>query len=189
MASTPLRVNGQPATATADDDTPLLYVLRNDLQLKGTRFGCGSGHCGSCTVLLDGRAVHSCNTPLWAAQGHNITTVEGLGTPAHPHPVQQAFVDLQAAQCGYCINGIMLSVAALQQQAAAAHEVATEAALQAALARHLCRCGAHRRILQAARQVLGLNVNPNVNPNANTNATTTANTSPAPTPPTTSDTT
>jgi nicotinate dehydrogenase subunit A len=160
MTPTLLRVNGRPATATAAGDTPLLYVLRNDLQLKGTRFGCGSGHCGSCTVLLDGRAVQSCDTPLLAAQGHDITTVEGLGTPARPHPVQQAFVELQAAQCGYCINGIMLTVAALQQQAQCAHEVATEAALQAALARHLCRCGAHRRILRAARQALGLSLSP-----------------------------
>lgn len=148
----PFRVNGQEAHAAVDADTPLLYVLRNDLQLKGTRFGCGAGACGSCTVLLDGRAVNSCDTPMWAVQDREVTTVEGLGTPERPHPVQQAFVDLQAAQCGYCINGIMLSVAALLQQQAAP----SEAALQAALSRHLCRCGTHLRILQAARQALQL---------------------------------
>ena len=146
------RVNGQDASAALDGNTPLLNVLRNDLQLKGTRFGCGTGSCGSCTVLLDGRAVSSCDTPLWAVQGRALTTVEGLGTPAQAHPVQQAFIDLQAAQCGYCINGIQMSVAALRQQA----EPPTEAALQAALARHLCRCGAHLRILRAARHALGL---------------------------------
>lgn len=147
----PFRINGQAVHAAVDADTPLLYVLRNDLQLKGTRFGCGVGACGSCTVLLDGRAVSSCDTPMWAVQGREVTTVEGLGTPERPHPVQQAFVDLQAAQCGYCINGIMLSVAALQQQGAP-----SEAGLQAALSRHLCRCGTHLRILQAARQALQL---------------------------------
>jgi aerobic-type carbon monoxide dehydrogenase small subunit (CoxS/CutS family) len=145
-------INGAPVEVAVDGDTPLLYVLRNDLQLKGTRFGCGAGACGSCTVLLDGRAVNSCDTPVWAVQDHAVTTVEGLGTPDAPHPVQQAFIELQAAQCGYCINGIMLSVAALQQQATPP----TEDELQAVLARHLCRCGTHWRILQAARRVLGI---------------------------------
>ncbi len=148
----PFRVNGQAASVAVDADTPLLYVLRNDLQLKGTRSGCGAGACGSCTVLLDGRAVNSCDTPMWAVQDHEVTTVEGLGTPERPHPVQQAFVDMQAAQCGYCINGIMLSVAALLGQDAAP----SEAALQGALSRHLCRCGTHLRILQAARRALQL---------------------------------
>jgi nicotinate dehydrogenase subunit A len=154
MSTAPINfsVNGQPAESKVDANTPLLYILRNDLQLKGTRFGCGTGACGSCTVLVDGRAVHSCDTPLWAVQHKTITTVEGLASQHHPHPVQQAFLDLQAAQCGYCINGIMLSVVALQQQA----ETPTEAALQAALARHLCRCGTHLRIVQAARVALGL---------------------------------
>jgi nicotinate dehydrogenase subunit A len=145
-------VNGQRAESTVGAETPLLYILRNDLHLMGTRFGCGAGACGSCTVLLEGRAVNSCDTPLWAVQDKAITTVEGLGTPEHPHPVQRAFLDLQAAQCGYCINGIMMSVAALQRQA----DLPTETALQAALARHLCRCGTHLRIVQAARLALGL---------------------------------
>ena len=145
-------VNGSGVSVAVDADTPLLYVLRNDLKLKGTRFGCGAGGCGSCTVLLDGRAVTSCDTPMWSVQDRSITTVEGLGTPEQPHPVQQAFIDSQAAQCGYCINGIMVSVAALLEQAAAP----SEEALQAALARHLCRCGTHMRIVHAARQALRL---------------------------------
>ena len=154
MTQSPIafRVNGRDASAALDGETQLLHVLRNDLQLKGTRFGCGAGACGSCTVLLDGRAVTSCNTPLWAVQGRDVTTVEGLGTPNQPHPVQQAFIDLQAAQCGYCINGILMSVAALLASA----QPVTEAALQTALARHLCRCGTHLRVLQAARRALGL---------------------------------
>ena len=145
-------VNGSGVSVAVDADTPLLYVLRNDLKLKGTRFGCGAGGCGSCTVLLDGRAVTSCDTPMWSVQDRSITTVEGLGTPEQPHPVQQAFIDSQAAQCGYCINGIMVSVAALLEQDAAP----SEEALQAALARHLCRCGTHMRIVHAARQALRL---------------------------------
>ena len=145
-------VNGSGVSVAVDADTPLLYVLRNDLKLKGTRFGCGAGGCGSCTVMLDGRAVTSCDTPMWAVQDRSITTVEGLGTPEQPHPVQQAFIDSQAAQCGYCINGIMVSVAALLEQDAAP----SEEALQAALARHLCRCGTHMRIVHAARQALRL---------------------------------
>lgn len=150
--TTGFSVNGRPVEAAAGSDTALLHVLRNDLQLKGTRFGCGAGACGSCTVLLDGQAVHSCETPLWAVAGREVTTVEGLGTPDAPHPVQQAFLSLQAAQCGYCINGLMMRVAALAQR----DPPATEADLQAALQRHLCRCGTHWRILQAARQALGL---------------------------------
>ncbi len=145
-------VNGSSVSVAVDADTPLLYVLRNDLKLKGTRFGCGAGACGSCTVLLDGRAVNSCDTPMWAVQDRSITTVEGLGTPAQPHPVQQAFIDSQAAQCGYCINGIMVSIAALLEQDCAP----SEEALQAALARHLCRCGTQMRIVHAARQALRL---------------------------------
>lgn len=150
------RLNGGEAELEADADTPLLYALRNDLGVRGTRFGCGAGACGSCMVMLDGRPVNSCNTPLWAAEGHEVTTVEGLGTPARPHPVQQAFIELQAAQCGYCINGIIISVAALR----ARDEAVSEAQLQEALSRHLCRCGTHWRILRAARQALGLSLQP-----------------------------
>jgi nicotinate dehydrogenase subunit A len=147
-----LEVNGEQCIVSAASATPLLYVLRNDLQLKGTRFGCGSGACGSCTVHVDGRAVQSCDTPVWSVEGRAVTTVEGLGTPRSPHPVQQAFVDEQAAQCAYCINGIMMSVAALL-----AHTPEPgDAELMEALNRHLCRCGTHLRILRAARRAVAL---------------------------------
>ena len=154
MTQAPIRfrLNAAAVEVDAAPDTPLLYVLRNEMGLPGTRFGCGAGSCGSCMVMLDGRAVNSCDTPMWAVSGHEVSTVEGLGTPHQPHPVQQAFIDLQAAQCGYCINGIMMSVAALRERDAPV----TEAQLQEALSRHLCRCGTHWRILRAARQALGL---------------------------------
>jgi nicotinate dehydrogenase subunit A len=147
-----LEVNGELCIVSAAPATPLLYVLRNDLQLKGTRFGCGSGACGSCTVHVDGRAVQSCDTPVWSVEGRAVTTVEGLGTLRSPHPVQQAFIDEQAAQCAYCINGIMMSVAALL-----AHTPEpSDAELMEALNRHLCRCGTHLRILRAARRAVAL---------------------------------
>ena len=113
MPATRLHVNGSEREVVAPEDAPLLHVLRNDLGLKGTRFGCGTGQCGACFVLVDGRAVAACDTPLWAAAGKRIVTVEGLGTPAAPHPVQRALVDEQAAQCGYCLSGIQISAAAL----------------------------------------------------------------------------
>src|SRR4051794_32093852 len=150
--TTSFRVNGRDVSVQAGGDTPLLYALRNDLRLKATRFGCGAGACGSCTVLVGGRAVQSCDVPLWSVQGQDVTTVEGLGTAQQPGPIQQAFLALQAAQCGYCIDGIMMSVEALRSGA----QPPTEQALQDALARHLCRCGTHMRILAAARGVLGL---------------------------------
>ena len=140
-----LRVNGRSHVVQAERNVPLVYVLRNHLGLKGTRFGCGTGHCGACTVLYDGNAVQSCDTPLWAAEGHEITTVEGLGSAQRPHPLQRAFLDEQAAQCGYCIDGIIMSAAALL--ARKAHPTRDEIAQ--ALGRHLCRCGTHVRILRA----------------------------------------
>jgi nicotinate dehydrogenase subunit A len=140
-----LRVNGGTHVVQAERSVPLVYVLRNHLGLKGTRFGCGTGHCGACTVLYDGTAVQSCDTPLWAAEGHEITTVEGLGSAQRPHPLQRAFLDEQAAQCGYCIDGIIMSAAALL--ARNAHPTRDEIA--EALGRHLCRCGTHVRILRA----------------------------------------
>ena len=149
---THFKLNGQPVNLTGDSGTPLLHVLRNHLQLKGTRSGCGTGACGSCTVMVDGRAVQSCDMPAAAVNGCEVTTVEGLGSDGHLHPVQRAFLDLQAAQCGYCINGVMMSVAALRRRP----EPPSEAALQTALSRHLCRCGTHMRILRAARRALGL---------------------------------
>lgn len=140
-----LRVNGVEREVRAEPATPLLYVLRNDLGLKGTRFGCGEGHCGACTVLVDGKPLQSCDTPLWSAAGHDVTTVEGLSKNGSPHPVQQAFLDEQAAQCGYCINGIMMSAVALLER----NPDPDEAQIAAALDRNLCRCGTHVRILRA----------------------------------------
>jgi nicotinate dehydrogenase subunit A len=143
-----LEVNGAGREVSAEPNTPLVYVLRNDLALKGTRFGCGSGHCGACTVLMDGNAVQSCDTPLWSAAGRRITTIEGLGSAERPHPLQQAFLDEQAAQCGYCINGIMMSAAALLRK----NRDPSDAEIAAALDRNLCRCGTHVRILRAIRR-------------------------------------
>ena len=143
-----LDVNGTAREVSAEPGTPLVYLLRNDLALKGTRFGCGSGHCGACTVLMDGNAVQSCDTPLWSAAGRRITTIEGLGSAERPHPLQQAFLDEQAAQCGYCINGIMMSAAALLGK----NRNPSDAEIAAALDRNLCRCGTHVRILRAIRR-------------------------------------
>ena len=145
-----LIVNGLDRSVSAADDMPLLHALRNELGLKGTRAGCGEGHCGACTVQVDGRAVQSCTTPMWSVVGKHVRTVEGLGTPAALHPLQQAFIAEQAAQCGYCINGILLSVNALLERVAAP----TEAEIAATLARHLCRCGSQFRILRAIRRAL-----------------------------------
>ena len=143
-----LRINGRDCEVRADADAPLLYILRNDLKLKGTRFGCGEGQCGACTVLLDGNPVTSCDTPLWSVPGHEITTIEGIGAAdGGLHPVQQAFIDAQAIQCGYCIDGIIMAAVALL----ARERDPSEAQIHAALERHLCRCGTHVRILKAIR--------------------------------------
>lgn len=140
-----LTVNGRSVTVTADPDTPLLTVLRDELGLLGSRFGCGMGLCGACAVNLDGEVVPSCDTPLWQAEGLTVTTVEGLSSDAAPHPVQQAVIDHQAAQCGFCISGILVRAAALLDQ----HPHPDESTVAAALDRHLCRCGVQRRILTA----------------------------------------
>jgi len=145
METLKLRVNGIERELRAEPATPLLYILRNDLDLKGTRFGCGEGQCGACTVLMDGKPMQSCDMPLWSAAGHEITTVEGLSRNGVPHPLQQAFIGEQAAQCGYCINGIMMSAAALLERNADP----SEGEIAAALDRNLCRCGTHVRILRA----------------------------------------
>ncbi len=146
-----LNVNGALSVVTADPDTPLVYVLRNDLKLKGTRFGCGAGVCGCCTVLLDGRGIQSCNTPVLAAQGRQVTTIEGLGEglggKAAAHPLQQAFVEQQAGQCGYCLTGIVMGAAALLGR----NPSPREAEIRSGLDIHLCRCGAYDRILRAIR--------------------------------------
>jgi nicotinate dehydrogenase subunit A len=143
-----LKVNGVERVVRADPDTALLYVLRNDLKLFGARFGCGSGECGACFVIVDGRAVPSCDTPLWSAAGKDIVTVEGLGSEGNLHALQQAFIDEQAAQCGYCASGIMMSAAALL----ADNPAPTEAEIRTALDRNLCRCGTHNRIVRAIQR-------------------------------------
>jgi nicotinate dehydrogenase subunit A len=143
-----LRVNGGEHEVCAEPRTPLLHVLRNDLKLKGTRFGCGEGQCGACTVLLDGHPVTSCDTPLWSVPGHEVTTIEGIaGADGALHPVQQAFMDEQAIQCGYCIDGIIVAAVALLRR----DPDPSDEAIAAALDRHLCRCGTHVRILRAIR--------------------------------------
>jgi nicotinate dehydrogenase subunit A len=143
--ATRLTVNGQDREVAADPSTVLLDVLRRDLGLTSTHFGCGANQCGACNVLIDGRAVASCDTPLWAATGKEITTVEGLGSAEKPHPLQRAFIAEQAMQCGYCASGILISAAALLK----ANPHPTDAQVRAALDRNLCRCGAHNRIVRA----------------------------------------
>ena len=144
-----LRINGRDYEVEAEPNAPLLYILRNDLKLKGTRFGCGEAQCGACNVLLDGNPVPSCDTPLWSVPGHEITTIEGIGGPdtGGLHPVQQAFVDEQAIQCGYCIDGIIISAVALLRR----ESDPSDAQIASALDRNLCRCGTHVRILRAIR--------------------------------------
>ena len=146
-----LSVNGTEHEITAAADTPLLYVLRNDLGLKAAHFGCGTGQCGACRVLLDGHAVASCDTPLWAAAGKSITTVEGLGDAAHPHALQSALIAEQAGQCGYCLPGILMSAAALLQSNA----MPSESEVRVALDQNLCRCGSHNRIVRAVLRAAG----------------------------------
>ena len=140
-----LIVNGQSRDVAADPETPLLYVLRNDLGLTGTKFGCGLGQCGACTVLVGGQAVRSCLMPVQAVAGQEVTTIEGLGSPERPHPLQAAFVEEQAVQCGYCTPGIVMTVKAILDQTP--HP--TDAQLKQALAGVLCRCGTHDRVIRA----------------------------------------
>jgi nicotinate dehydrogenase subunit A len=143
-----LSVNGRPANLRVRPDTPLLYVLRNDLGLKGTRFGCGTGQCGTCTVLIDGRPQSSCDTPVSAVVGRHVTTVEGLADGDRLDPLQQAFIDEGAGQCGYCLSGILVAAAALLES----NPDPSESEIRSALDGHLCRCGAHPRILRAVRR-------------------------------------
>jgi nicotinate dehydrogenase subunit A len=140
-----LLVNGLEHRIHCDPDAPLLYILRNDLGLVGTRFGCGLGLCGACNVLLDGHPVHACDTPIWAVQDKSVTTVEALGTPEGPGELQQSFIEHQAAQCGFCLSGILMSATALLRDRPDADEVAVRSALDA----NLCRCGSHNRIVRA----------------------------------------
>ena len=152
MPSYRLNVNGKAETVEVDDpNEPLLYVLRNALNLTGAKFGCGLGQCGACTVHIDGKAVRSCMTTVKAAAGHRVTTIEGLGSQDKPHPVQAAFIAEQAAQCGYCTNGMVMTSAALLAQ----KPNATLADAKKALAGNLCRCGTQHRIERAVMRAAG----------------------------------
>ena len=143
-----LTVNGQDHEIDAEPDTPLLYVLRNDLALNGAKFGCGLGQCGACTVIVDGAAVFSCLTPIALLPGRRVTTIEGLGTPDVPSPMQRAFIEEQAAQCGYCISGMVMRAQALL----AGNPSPSEQDIRDGLNPNLCRCGTHMRILAAVRR-------------------------------------
>ena len=150
-----LKVNGVSRSVPAEPDTPLLYVLRNDLALNGAKYGCGLAQCGACTVLVDGKAVRSCATPIAAVERSEITTLEGLGAADKLHPLQQAFIDEQAAQCGYCSSGMIMSAKALLDR----NPRPSEADIRAALAGNLCRCGAHNRIIRAVARAAGTRPN------------------------------
>ena len=151
MAKLSLTVNGRNRTVDVEPDVPLLYVLRNDLELNGPKFGCGMAQCGACTVIMDGAAIRSCVTPASAAQEHSVITLEGLGSTKKMHKIQQAFVDEQAAQCGYCINGMIMTTKALLDKT----PKPTDAQIKQALAGNLCRCGTHTRILRAVKRASG----------------------------------
>lgn len=147
-----LKVNGGDHRVEVDPDTPLLYVLRDDLGLNAAKFGCGLGQCGACTVMVDGKAVLSCVTPLLLLEGKQVTTLEGLGTSATPAPIQRAFMEEQAAQCGYCIAGMMMRAQALLLR----NPKPSDAQIRAELEPHLCRCGTHMRILRAVHRAAQL---------------------------------
>jgi nicotinate dehydrogenase subunit A len=147
-----LKVNGQDHQIDAEPDTPLLYVLRDDLKLNAAKYGCGLGQCGSCTVIVDGKAVLSCVTPVLLLEGKQVTTLEGLGTVAAPAPIQRAFMEEQAAQCGYCIAGMMMRAQALLQR----NPKPTDEQIRAELEPNLCRCGTHMRILRAVHRAARL---------------------------------
>ncbi len=146
--ATEFTLNGVTCRADSDSKVFLLTVLRNELGLSGPKFGCGAGECGACMVLLDGKPVPSCDMPLWAAEGKAVVTLEGLGTPEHPHAIQQALLDEQAGQCGYCLAGIAISAAALL----AVNPSPTREEVCTALERNLCRCGSHNRIIRAVQR-------------------------------------
>jgi nicotinate dehydrogenase subunit A len=147
-AGVTLSINGEDHILADDPERSLLDILRSDLGLTATRFGCGQGHCGACNVLVDGRAVAACSVPAWSLQGRRVITLEGLGSQARPHPLQSAFIAEQAMQCGYCISGIIISAAALL----ATNPAPDNAAIRQALDGNLCRCGAHGRIIRAVQR-------------------------------------
>jgi nicotinate dehydrogenase subunit A len=152
-----LNVNGVSRSVPAEPDTPLLYVLRNDLELNGAKFGCGLAQCGACTVLIDGKAVRSCVTPISAVGKSEITTLEGLGSVDKPHALQQAFIEEQAVQCGYCINGMIMSAKELLDR----NPQPSEGDVRTALAGNLCRCGTHNRIVRAVLRAAEINAKMN----------------------------
>ena len=148
MASFTLRVNGERRTVAVESDTPLLYVLRNDLELNGPKFGCGLAQCGACSVLVDGKEVRSCVTPVSVAAKGRITTIEGLGTVEELHPLQRAFIEEQACQCGFCGNGMVMAAKALLDR----NPAPTNHDVRQALNGHLCRCASHNRIVRAVQR-------------------------------------
>jgi nicotinate dehydrogenase subunit A len=148
MANFTLRVNGESRSVTVEPDAPLLYILRNDLELNGPKFGCGLAQCGACTVLLEGKPVRSCVTPVSAAAKGRITTIEGLGTEEKLHPLQKAFIEEQACQCGFCGNGMVMSAKALLEK----NPKPSEREIKQALNGHLCRCASHNRIVRAVQK-------------------------------------
>ena len=154
MARISLKVNGKSQVVDVDPETPLLYVLRDDLQLNGPKFGCGLSQCGACTVIMNGNAIRSCVTRVSAAQNQPVTTLEGLGSTQKMHKIQQAFVDEQALQCGYCINGMIMTSKALLDK----NPKPTDSQIKEALAGNLCRCGTHTRILRAVKRASGQQV-------------------------------
>ena len=151
MPSITLNVNGKSRTVNTDPTTPLLYVLRDDLELNGPRFGCGLSQCGACTVIMNGAAVRSCSIPVSAVQGKSITTLEGLGSVEHPHVLQKAFIEEQAAQCGFCMNGIIMNAKVLLDK----NPHPTELEIRQGLANVLCRCGSHARVIRAIQRAAG----------------------------------
>jgi nicotinate dehydrogenase subunit A len=148
MSVLDLRVNGRTYSVNAEPETPLLYVLSDDLELRGPKFGCGLGQCGSCTVIVKGEAIRSCITPVGAVVGSEITTLEGLGTVEKPHPIQKAFIDEQAMQCGFCISGVIMTAKAFLDRS----PKATDAQIQQAMSGVLCRCHAHLRMMRAIKR-------------------------------------
>ena len=148
MSAITLTVNGRAHTVDVDPATPLLYVLADDLSLNGPKFGCGLGQCGACTVIVKGQAVRSCITPVSTVAGSEVTTLEGLGTSAKPHPIQQAFIDEQAAQCGFCLNAVIMTAKALVDR----NPKATDAEIQQGMSGVLCRCFTHTRMLRAIKR-------------------------------------
>jgi nicotinate dehydrogenase subunit A len=151
MAQITLNVNGKSRMVDVDRTTPLLYVLRDDLELHGPRFGCGLSQCGACTVIIDGSTVRSCSYPVSSAKNKQITTLEGLGTVAHPHALQAAFIEEQAAQCGYCMNGMIMTAKVLLDK----NPHPNDEDIKRALDGNLCRCGSHLRVIRAVKRAAG----------------------------------